>query len=76
MPTLTKPHHIEALSAELQKLSYAKLSVTSRIAALNAPQPTGKTAMVMRAITVSQAAKQAKDYPAFAALIDTEGGTE
>jgi len=74
MPTLTKPRHIEALAAELQKPAYAKLSAASRAAALNAPQPTGATAMVMRSITVSQAAKQAKDYPEFAALLDTEVG--
>ena len=74
MPTLTKTRHIEALTAELRKRSYAKLSAASRAAALNAPQPTGATAMVMRSITVSQAAKQAKDYPAFAALLNTEVG--
>ena len=74
MPTLTKPRHIEALTAELRKRSYAKLSAASRAAALNAQQPTGATAMVMRSITVEEAAKQAKDYPQFAALIDTEVG--
>jgi len=68
MPTLTKTRHIEALTAELRKRSYAKLSAASRAAALNAPQPTGATAMVMRSITVEEAAKQAKDYPQFAAL--------
>ena len=74
MPTLTKPHLTKALAAELQKPAYAKLSVTNRAAALNAPQPTGATAMVMRAITAEQAAKQAKDFAEFAALLNTEVG--
>ena len=74
MPTQTKPRHNEALAAELQKPAYAKLSVTNRATALNAPQPTGATAMVMRAITVEQAAKQAKDFAEFAALLNTEVG--